>query len=152
MKYIECPDTLNKSKESHPVLFLAGGITGCPLWQDKIIIHLEKEPLVILNPRRKNFDANNPLMEKEQIEWEYNHLNLSDIISFWFPCETLCPISLFELGDRMALGKAKILIGCHPEYKRIRDIKIQTKLRNPNIEVVESLEELVDQIKESIRK
>jgi len=154
MKYIQCPAEYLAKEATAPSLFLAGGITGCLEWQTKLLLHLEKENVVIINPRRKDFDVSNPNMEREQIEWEYRHLNRSDIVSFWFPCETLCPITLFELADMVALSKhtnLKVLVGCHPEYKRIRDIKIQLGLRDKRIEVVESLEELADQIKAALK-
>jgi Nucleoside 2-deoxyribosyltransferase like len=82
MKYIECPEEYTGNDLS---LFLAGGITGCPDWQKEILNLLQDTPLVIINPRRADFDVNNPSMEQEQIHWEHRHLERAKMISFWFP-------------------------------------------------------------------
>ena len=142
-----------RNRHGLPTLFMAGGITGTQDWQVDLLKMLEGEELMIFNPRRLNFDASNRDMELEQITWEHIHLVKADAISFWFPPETLCPITLFELGT--VIGKnhsQKVFIGCHPDYKRLRDIEIQTKLRNPNIEVVQSLSELSEQVKAWARR
>lgn len=147
---IKCPDyaPLDKTKVR---IFLAGGITGCPGWQeefaDKYIKNMGNinEDIVLINPRRDDFDANNPSMAVEQIAWEYAHLNISDIVLFWFPCETLCPITLFELG-KMSERMIPIFVGTHPDYKRRDDVVIQMALSRPEINVVDNLDDLVDQI------
>lgn len=126
-------------------LFLAGGITGCPGWQYDIIEMLQDTYLTLINPRRKDFPIDDPAAAEVQITWEYIHLKLADEILFWFPCETLCPITLFELGKWVASDK-KIYVGVHPDYKRKQDVEIQTELMRPNLEVVYSVSDLADQI------
>jgi hypothetical protein len=143
MKYIECPNTYTGKDFS---LFLAGGITSCPPWQTKAIELLKETDLVLFNPKRKDFSLDDINIEEEQIHWEYTHLQKADIISFWFPKETLCPITLYELGKQSMCNKP-IFIGVDPEYKRKKDIEIQTKLIRPEIKVVYSLEDLTNQIK-----
>ena len=147
MKYIECPEIYD-GKETF--LFLAGGISGCPNWQIELAEMLKETNLVVLNPRRKHFLENNPDIEEEQITWEYNHLKKADIISFWFPKETLCPITLYELGKQSTNNKP-ILIGVHPDYKRKRDVEIQTKLIRPGVKIVYSIKDLAEQIKNIIK-
>ena len=131
-------------------VFLAGGITNCPNWQKSMVKLLENTDLVIFNPRRKNFPINDPNASEEQIKWEHKYLRIAGIISFWFCKETLCPIVLFELGrwSHYLLQKV-IFVGVHPYYKRIKDVEIQMKLEKPEIEIVYSLEDLANQIKES---
>lgn len=152
-KYIEAP-TEYEPIPNTPSIFLAGGITNCSDWQKELVSYLETEKVVLINPRRKDFDVSNPNMEREQIEWEHRHLNKVDIISFWFPPETLCPITLFELADAVAMSQTKenlkIFVGCHPDYKRIRDVKIQLGLRDSSIHVVESLKALHHQIRDHL--
>lgn len=136
-----------------PTLFMAGGITGTIDWQVDFLKMLEGEELMVFNPRRLDFDASNKEMEVEQITWEHVHLVKADAISFWFTPETLCPITLFELGTVIDKSHPqRVFIGCHPEYKRLRDVEIQTRLRNPTIEVVQSLSELSEQVKDWARK
>jgi hypothetical protein len=48
---------------------LAGGITGCPDWQSKLINLLRNEDIVIFNLRRKNFPIHDPTAVEEQIKW-----------------------------------------------------------------------------------
>lgn len=142
MQYIECPD-LEPFKFGS--VFLAGGITGCPDWQSDIVKMLESEDITIVNPRRKEFPINDPKAASQQIYWEYLMLRQVDLISFWFPKETLCPIALYELGAWSMTNKP-IIIGVDPEYQRIDDIEIQTILVRPNIEMVHSLDNLSYQI------
>jgi len=130
-------------------IFLAGGITNCPEWQDDIIKMMNDVPLLkdvtLFNPRRKNFPIHDPNAANEQITWEYWHLHQSDAILFWFPKETLCPIVLFELGAH-SMRDIPIAVGVHPEYKRKQDVVIQMSLKRPKLNVVTSLEDLVAEI------
>jgi len=108
------------------------------------------EDITIINPRRKYFPTDNPNIESEQITWEYYHLLRASAVSFWFPPETLCPITLYELGKQSA-NKKPIFIGVDPKYARKTDVEIQTRLARPEIKIVYSLEDLAGQIKEWAR-
>jgi hypothetical protein len=143
MKYIECPQVYDGKENS---IFLAGGITSCPIWQTRLVKLLEDTNLVLLNPRRNHFPKDNPNIDEEQIAWEYEHLAKASIVSFWFPKETLCPITLYELG-KQCMSKKPLFIGVHPDYQRKRDIEIQIRLIRPDIKIVYSLENLASQIK-----
>ncbi|MBU3912910.1 MAG: nucleoside 2-deoxyribosyltransferase domain-containing protein [Nanoarchaeota archaeon] len=147
MKYIECPEVYEGQEMS---LFLAGGISNCPIWQPDLARLLKETNLVILNPKRKHFSTDNLNIEEEQINWEYNHLAKASAVSFWFPKETLCPITLYELG-KQSTGKKPLFIGVHAGYVRRRDVEIQTRLERPEIKIVYSLESLAEQIKDWAR-
>jgi hypothetical protein len=148
MKEIQCPARFEPGRDDLS-LFIAGGISNCPLWQKEFIGLLDDTDLVLLNPRRDEYDVTNISLEEEQIKWEFHHLGLASSYVFWFPKETLCPITLFELGAvSMGLREKRIFIGTHPEYARKRDIKWQMLLRRPEIDVVESLEKLAGQVKD----
>jgi hypothetical protein len=144
MRYIECPEVYNGTEDS---LFIAGGITNCPNWQKDLAELIKREPLAVLNPRRRVFIADRQGIEREQINWEYGALKKATGVSFWFPKETLCPITLYELGKQSASNKP-IFVGVHPEYARRRDVEIQTRLIRPEVRIVYSLEDLAGQIKE----
>lgn len=139
MKYIESPTALEKS------IFLAGGITGCPDWQDNMVHLLRNTNLTLINPRRGNFPIEDPCAAEEQITWEHTHLRRADAVLFWFPCETLCPIVLYELGAWSMMCKL-IFVGVHPDYRRRQDVEIQTRLVRPDVEIVYSLEGLARQV------
>jgi hypothetical protein len=143
MKYIECPEFYDGKGKS---LFLGGGISNCGDWQKEMVELLKDTNLVLINPRRESFDTSKKNIEEEQISWEFSHLDKSDAVLFWFPQETLCPITLYELG-KMSKTNKNIFIGIDKKYARKNDVVIQTKLLRPEIKIVYSLKELAEQIK-----
>jgi hypothetical protein len=151
MKYIECPENYEKELNSPVSLFIAGGITGCTNWQNKFIELLKDEDVVLLNPRRKIFSENDPSISEQQILWEHVYLKSADATSFWFTPETLCPITLFELGKQLSLNKP-LFVGIHPEYARKKDLEIQVKLIRPDIKIVYDLESLSSQVKNWLKQ
>ncbi len=142
MEYVECPQTYEGNLKS---VFVAGGITGCSSWQREYIALLEPLNIAVFNPRRESFPIDNPEAAEEQIMWEYTHLRKAHAISFWFCPETLNPIVLFELGFWMNSHKP-IFIGADPDYKRVRDVKIQSFLARPDLIMVTSLSKLAAQV------
>ena len=146
MKYIEAPTEYQRRLiGNEKSIFLAGGISNCYDWQSELSDLLKNNPLVILNPRRKNFPMNDPTAAKKQIEWEFVHMRKADAISFWFSKETLNPIVLYELGAHSMTDK-KLFVGLDPEYLRKVDIETQTALIRPDIQIVYSLDALGKQI------
>lgn len=134
MKVITAP---NIYVEHGVSVFLAGGITGCSQWQQRAISFFKYSPdlrekifgehTYILNPRRKDFDLENHDLSEEQIRWEFHHITRADVMMFWFPKETLCPIALFELGKVLNMNKP-FLVGADKSYKRRFDLQIQLNL------------------------
>ena len=147
MKLIKCPEVFEGYSRS---LFIAGGISGCSDWQNEFVSMFWDKDIVLINPRRDNYDFDDPSLEEKQISWEFDHLQKSDAVSFWFPNETLCPITLYELG-KISNSDKKLFIGVDPDYSRKNDVIIQTSLIRPDVEVVFSLEKLIDQVKEWLK-
>lgn len=147
MKYIECPDELVNVHPSEHVIFMAGGITGCPDWQRTVRYwltggdHDMRKDIILVNPRRADFDCSKSESSQKQIEWEFRHLNMSDFIYFWFPKEGKCAITLFELGWALGANK-KIRVGVEPGFHRELDIREQMKLRASHLIVQTELEDL----------
>lgn len=141
-KYIEAPSEFDGEGKA---IFCAGGITGCPDWQSQIVELLKPSPWIILNPRQANFPIHDSSASQQQITWEFKHLRLATAILFWFPCETLCPIVLYELGAWSMTNKP-LFVGVHPNYARRQDVEIQTGLVRPDIQIVYSLDELANQV------
>lgn len=146
MIYIEAPREYT-SPTIH-TMFLAGGISNCPDWQQDMVDKLKDTGLVLYNPRRENFPMGDPEAGLKQIVWEDKYLAKCNYILFWFPKETICPIVLFELGS-WSMTQKRIFVGCHPDYVRKFDVEIQMKLRRPDVEIVYSLDDLATQIIES---
>lgn len=152
------PDFYNVDKVG-PKIFLAGGITGCPEWQDEVIEFLKAwstqnniKDFFIFNPRRKNFPIDDPTAAHKQIKWEIDHLELADYVTFWFAKETIQPIVLFELG-RWVMRKP-IYVGMHAEYPRWKDVYEQVTQITKNYEFpfAYSLQAHKEQIADLIRK
>jgi hypothetical protein len=142
MKYVEALNTYDGPGKS---VFLAGGIDGCPDWQADVVKLLANTNLILFNPRRANFPIDDPSAAEFQIRWEHDHLRKASSILFWFPCETLCPIVLYELGA-WSMTEKPIFVGVHPAYQRRQDIEVQTRLVRPDISIVYSIQDLVKQV------
>lgn len=143
MKIITAPAPLPEKAD----LFLAGGISNCPLWQDEMILLLSDTPGVALNPRRSTLFQEEDAIE--QIEWEFEAFKRVKTVLFWFPHETLCPITLLELGKLSVQPEYRLFVGTHPNYGRKLDVLTQLRLERPEVKVVHSLNDLADQVKNS---
>lgn len=139
---------------SSPSVFLAGGISNCPNWQTTAALRLLGETnFTVVNPRWEDYDSQDEYLsayQKEQnaisqISWEFEYLSNVNCILFWFPSETLCPIALFELGKCLGRGQSPHLyVGHHPDYQRALDIKTQCSLEDPDLQIYDDLDELID--------
>lgn len=144
MKVITAIDDYNL-KEGEISVFLAGGITNCPEWQDKVIeflkAKLDTDNLVVFNPRRKNFPIGVPSAAFGQIKWEFKQLEKMDIFSMYF-CggDSDQPICMYELGRNIvrmqnrfpADWEKRIIVSVEEGYKRREDVIVQTRLANFN--------------------
>ena len=142
MNYIEAP---NEYLGDRRAVFLAGGISDTEDWQAQLIDHLRDADFSILNPRRKTFPMDDPNEGERQIEWEWRYLKRADLVAFWFPPQTLCPIALFELGACCSEA-SQIVVGCDPSYARIFDLNVQLQLRRPDVQLLHSLAEVADHV------
>lgn len=142
---IKSPEALGTP--SYLSIFLAGGISDCPDWQEEVAQRLAAETdAIIYNPRRVDFDMSAyEEVSKMQIIWEWHALRMSTVNFFWFPEETLCPITLLEYGSAMErLHPGALMCGTHPNYKRRFDVKMQNELRH-GTHIYDDLDKLVDQ-------
>lgn len=134
-EYPEIPDSAIK-------IFLAGGITNCPEWQQELItlfknfFETDKE-VYIFNPRRENFPIDDPSAASEQITWEFKMLEICDIFTMLFcDADSDQPICFYELGRNIERIKTRfpedwqdrIVISTDENFKRSEDVIIQTDL------------------------
>jgi hypothetical protein len=141
--YVEAPTPYAGSA---PALFLAGGITDCPNWQ-QVAVQLVRQAgidWVILNPRRRRaVEDEDEEAVAEQVAWESQHLRLARAVLFWFPASTsVQPIALYELGWCVASAK-ELAVGAEPGYPRRRDVILQLSLARAEITVRPTLAEAV---------
>lgn len=129
-------------------VFLAGGISNCADWQEDVAIRIaaEVDNCIVYNPRRVDFDMSAyEDVSRLQINWEWHALRLSTVNLFWFPAETLCPITLLEYGSAMErLREGALMCGTHPDYKRRFDVVEQTRLKQMG-HVYDDLDKLTEQ-------
>lgn len=130
-------------------IFLAGGISNCPNWQADAISYFSKVSefdFTLYNPRRIEFQTDDPQTAEQQIVWEYNHLRDADIILYWFSKGSLNPIVLYELGMWGNSSDKIIFVGIDPGYERTQDVIIQTALARPELNIYNNLEAMISSI------
>jgi hypothetical protein len=121
-------------------VFLAGGISGCPDWQSRAIEMFSNTDLRVVSPRREEGILSDNAEAINQIAWEFHALQNVVVTMFWFPKETLCPITLFELGAAISNPYRKVVVATHPEYQRRFDVIQQVSHYRPEVNVYDSLE------------
>lgn len=112
-----------------PRVFLGGSIDmgTAPDWQKGMIEALGQDHVVILNPRRSDWnpkwhpEADEPEFRR-QVEWETAALESADVIVLYFSPGSQSPISLLEMGLHARSGKLIVL--CPPGYWRKGNVDI----------------------------
>lgn len=140
------PNPLPYSQKTKKI-FLAGSIDmgNAEDWQQKIIDNLTTKNVIVLNPRRKNWDSSweqsidNQLF-KEQVTWELNGLDLADLIIYYFAPQSQAPITLLELG--LYAASKKVLVCCPDGFWRKGNVDIICE--KYNIPTKKNLDELID--------
>ena len=151
--YIIKPPTPLAFPYQDTTVFLAGSIEmGRAIdWQTAVAQALQNHSLVILNPRRDEWDASweqsieNPQF-REQVEWELEAQEQADIIAMYFSPETQAPITLLELGLFAQTGK--LIVACPAGYWRKGNIEVVC--HRYNIPLIDSLEALITAVEHTI--
>lgn len=100
-------------------LFLGGTIDNgfSHNWQKDVISKLEKESVIIFNPRRTgHFDASDEIEFAEQVDWELTCLENSEYVMMYFAPGSKSPISLLELGMISQRNPANLFVCCPEGY------------------------------------
>ena len=127
-------------------VFLAGSIEmGSAIdWQIEITNQLSDREVVVLNPRRDQWDAgweqrmSNPMF-LEQVQWELAGQEAATIIAMHFAPETKAPVTLLELG--LFASSGKVIVSCPDGYWRKGNVEVVCQ--KFSIPLVGSLDELV---------
>ena len=102
-------------------------------WQQIIIDRLNNENVCFLNPRRPDWDNNwevsidNPQFN-QQVNWELEGLEKSDLILMYFDPNTKSPVSLIEFG--LFAYSEKMLVCCPDGFWKKGNIDIVCKRYN----------------------
>ncbi len=102
--------------DARPRIFLAGSIDmgKASDWQQQVIAALGSSDVVILNPRRADWnrawkaELSDPHFA-EQVNWELSALDQADVIVMYLAPGSQSPVSLLELGLHARAGKLIVL-------------------------------------------
>ena len=137
------------------IIFAAGSIEMgvAENWQTKLCKSLKDYDVVVLNPRRDfwNTDWKQRMSDpnfNEQVTWELNGLDASDIIVMYFDPETKSPISLLELG--LHAKEQKLIVCCPEKFYRVGNVEVVCS--RFKIPLFFSFEDLIQNLKEVLDK
>ncbi|HEX8441595.1 nucleoside 2-deoxyribosyltransferase domain-containing protein [Archangium sp.] len=131
-------------------LFLAGSIEmgSAPPWQAQVEQALADTSVVLLNPRRDDWDASwsqeaSDSRFRGQVEWELEAQERADLIAMYFAPATRAPITLLELG--LFARSGKLVVCCPPHFWRKGNVDVVCQ--RYGIRTVESLDALVTEVR-----
>lgn len=131
MREIRAPKPLPPNSLREPLVFLAGSIEmgAAENWQNKLITELEGFPVVLLNPRRDDWDASwaqriDFPQFREQVEWELGAMERANIIAMYFSPGSKSPISLLEFGLWAGRCPEKLVVFCPDGFWRKGNVDI----------------------------
>lgn len=127
-------------------VFLAGSIEmgKAEDWQSKIEKALANKDVIVLNPRRDDWDSSwkqdiHNEKFKEQVTWELKGQEDADCIVIYFDPKSTSPISLLELG--LFGDKNRTIVCCPKGFFRKGNVDIVCE--RYGIPLVETLEDLI---------
>ena len=133
-------------------IFLAGSIEQgiAEDWQSYVEKALSNDDrYCLLNPRRDNWDNTweqsiKNTQFKEQVNWELDALELSDLIIMYFDASTKSPISLLEFG--LFAKSNKLAVICSQGFWRKGNVDVICE--RFNILKFNNLDEIIKQLKQ----
>lgn len=151
MLEIQSPNSFKTEKPFKSDIFIGGSIEmgTAENWQQKFINHFKEKDFRFLNPRRNDWNSNwiqdisNPQF-KEQVSWELDALDYSDLIVFYFDPNTKSPITLMELGLHASSGKC--IVCCPKGFWRKGNVDIVCERHN--IPMYDSFNSLIKGVEE----
>jgi hypothetical protein len=131
-------------------VFLGGSIEmgEAENWQETVARNLEKFNVILLNPRRDDWDSSwvqsikDPQFN-EQVTWELDNQDSADLIVYYFDPKTKAPITLMELG--LYAKSNKVFVCCPEGYWRKGNVEMVCD--RFEIPLFSTLEELISRIK-----
>lgn len=145
---VKAPNAYDPSQRY--TIFLAGAIDQGKAedWQKKVAESLQEFEILILNPRRDDWDASweqsadNAEFAK-QVTWEYQAMQNADMVLFVFTKDSKAPITFYEMG-RFASEKDSLV--CAEEgFYRQGNLDIYCGL--DGIPIYHNLEAMIEDLK-----
>lgn len=137
-----------------PSVFLAGSIEmgSAEDWQAQIERALADLDIVILNPRRDEWDDSwpqsigNPPF-REQVEWELAGLERATVVAMYFAPATQAPVTLLELG--LCARAGRLLVCCPAGFWRRGNVEVVCQYYG--IPLLSRLPDLVAEVRSRLR-
>jgi len=152
MKVKKAPEKY-EIKQNQISIFLAGSIEmgKAEDWQTKVTEKFKPYDVLILNPRRSDWDSSweqsiDNKQFNEQVTWELKAQEDADIIIMHFCADTKSPITLLELGLFARTGKVRV--SCPDEFWRKGNVDICCD--RYNIPLYDNLDLMTDNVIEEV--
>ena len=136
-----------------PRIFLAGSIEmgTAEHWQVIVENRFQSYEGTILNPRRDDWDglwkqSIHDVKFNEQVTWELDGLDYSNIVLVHFDVKTYAPITLLELGYLTRFNKP-VIVSCGKEFYRRGNVEIVCDRRS-NFDLCENLDDAMAELTE----
>jgi hypothetical protein len=148
MRVIRSPEPVSIRPGERSV-FLAGSIDmgNTTDWQHHLASSLGAEQGVLLNPRRRQWDASWPTdatspIFNEQVQWELSAIEAADLVVFYFHPGSQAPVTLLELGLTARTGKARVC--CPNGYWCKGNVDVVcSRYQIPVVDSIDQLEQLI---------
>ena len=151
---VQAPHTYGAYAEKRKI-FLAGSIEmGRAIeWQKRVVQELGDHDVVLLNPRRSDWDSSwehsiNHLQFRQQVEWELQALDDSHVIIMYFDPNTKSPITLLELGIHAATNPDKVIVCCPDGFWRKGNVDIVCA--RYGVAQAEDLNDLIEKLRDKL--
>jgi hypothetical protein len=140
--------------EKRPSVFLAGSIEmgTAENWQDQFEKALSDLDVLILNPRRDEWDSSweqsiGNARFREQVEWELAGLQGASIVAMYFAPDTRAPVTLLELG--LTARSDRLLVCCPPGYWRRGNVEVVCQ--RFGVPLFDELKDLVEAVRQRLQ-
>jgi hypothetical protein len=134
-------------------VFLAGSIEmgAAENWQAKVEADLADLPVVVLNPRRDDWDSTwrqsiSNERFREQVEWELAAQERADVVGMYFAPLTKAPVTLLELG--LFARSGKVVVCCPDGFWRKGNVEIVCA--RFGVPLVSDFDEFISRLREAI--
>ena len=137
-----------------PSVFLAGSIEMgvAEDWQTLFESSLSDLDVLILNPRRDDWDASwqqsiNNALFRQQVEWELTGLERAAVVAMYFAPATKAPVTLLELG--LCAREGRLVVCCPAGYWRRGNVEIICQ--RYRVPLLDSVPDLVAEVRRRLK-
>jgi hypothetical protein len=148
---IKAPNSDENIDHYLPRIFLAGSIEMgmAENWQTRVARDMADYEVVLLNPRRDDWDSSwkqsiDDPQFNQQVTWELNGIDDSEIVIFYFDPNTKSPITLMELGIVSNKQWGNVLVCCPDGFWRKGNVEmVCDRYEFPLVNTYEEMMELL---------